>query len=1089
MEGYVSQEKAIARRAKEKGISNKVLEAFFDKKLEEVATTFPNASSNWRLGRVEFLLWDHFFPAEPFPGKMQYLDSPGSGRKPPLGAGRFVAAEGEMTDKLYSDNILKARVKPEPGVPSGAWVHDRYSEKTALRNDTALPQSDYYRPPSLHSDRYTPSNSALQMAQTDHYSPAKSEIPRQSGSSRSDRATDRGRPRSDSRSSGLSNVVPNSAKPVEILSYASQGQQGLQTLLGSLSGAVLADPRPVAKMLRVMGLRNFARDRGISGSAYDAIQKKCRDLVRLRHSDQTLGREWLAWKEEAMIWDQIFGPVRFPIAEPSWQSQRVTSASSTRSTGGSLRNAWSTTADAGFGADSYRSATRSTPVQWDGPTRAASAFATPPCTGYFPMEKVMEEKAKEVGGMDFRKKFFQRLQRSRDLVRTEHGSCASLVRHYLADIHVWNQCFPEEPFPVAPPEGGHVEGCKGSVSKFLRTTSPPKLTQSTTQSSQPNDVGGKNNREPATAARVVPAQPRTQISSKPNTSILSTQQVAPRSQPSLPRDQNLSPPKIKVEPSAKISQQERPSTSAPHLSSSLPTKSDRGKSSANDQQVLLFFNENHRQCKFSELDRIYQAFFQDAAGNHQVSSSLGCKLLYARSKDATYILACPSAAQIQDSTTSNQTWNANSLAKASKFVEAWVTEVLANRKTVSLLDYYKSHRPSSSVRLETRNSTCLIVQGKSVPCLMSKLKNLTYSFVIDNDKEIAEKAFGCYLLAYQQSHGNGLHLNAVPFGNRDSSVVDKAAKFLSDWAVKALEDQPLTMSSYWQECKGDFSAENSVNSTNTTLYLSDLSASTRDDNNHQSSYDTEQQWQEYATVHGATDLDRMMIEEQAKCEGLRRMVFDDEENEMITLGEFKRRTRCRSFGVTKPILNLDPADQKTISDLANDAVTRNGTMADEVPLSMSTSVAAIYSQVGANYETTKWKAANMTELVDRTGKGQSGKAADMEDANSERAGERAKINGNVVGEATMLNSASIAEVGMMSLEGETPGVAVGKESGTQFAEEIAEQVVKKVVEAVTEEIAMGDGGEGEKAKRKAVDMEENAVERAEKRAKVDEGSA
>ncbi len=60
MEPSVSQQGTIARRAKEKGISLNELYTYYDRKIEDVATEHPNQSSEWRMRRVEDLVWQHF---------------------------------------------------------------------------------------------------------------------------------------------------------------------------------------------------------------------------------------------------------------------------------------------------------------------------------------------------------------------------------------------------------------------------------------------------------------------------------------------------------------------------------------------------------------------------------------------------------------------------------------------------------------------------------------------------------------------------------------------------------------------------------------------------------------------------------------------------------------------------------------------------------------------------------------------------------------------------------------------------------------------------------------------------------------------
>ena len=60
MHEYSSQEPAITQKAIENGISTDIIHSYFDEKLEEITITHPNHPAAWRLGRAEYLLWEHF---------------------------------------------------------------------------------------------------------------------------------------------------------------------------------------------------------------------------------------------------------------------------------------------------------------------------------------------------------------------------------------------------------------------------------------------------------------------------------------------------------------------------------------------------------------------------------------------------------------------------------------------------------------------------------------------------------------------------------------------------------------------------------------------------------------------------------------------------------------------------------------------------------------------------------------------------------------------------------------------------------------------------------------------------------------------
>jgi len=60
-------------------------------------------------------------------------------------------------------------------------------------------------------------------------------------------------------------------------------------------------------------------------------------------------------------------------------------------------------------------------------------------TEYFTLEKRMEAMAKARGGLEFRRQFFQHLQRMRDRANQEHKDCDKSVRAFMADKLTWNK--------------------------------------------------------------------------------------------------------------------------------------------------------------------------------------------------------------------------------------------------------------------------------------------------------------------------------------------------------------------------------------------------------------------------------------------------------------------------------------------------------------------------------------------------------------------------------------------------------------------------------------------------------------------------
>ncbi|KAM3086499.1 hypothetical protein ACMFMF_000448 [Clarireedia jacksonii] len=70
MASYDTQQKLIAEKAQEKGIAPSVILDCFREKLSQVYTANPHCAEAWARARTEYLVWDHFFPEDLFPGKI-----------------------------------------------------------------------------------------------------------------------------------------------------------------------------------------------------------------------------------------------------------------------------------------------------------------------------------------------------------------------------------------------------------------------------------------------------------------------------------------------------------------------------------------------------------------------------------------------------------------------------------------------------------------------------------------------------------------------------------------------------------------------------------------------------------------------------------------------------------------------------------------------------------------------------------------------------------------------------------------------------------------------------------------------------------
>jgi hypothetical protein len=117
------------------------------------------------------------------------------------------------------------------------------------------------------------------------------------------------------------------------------------------------------------------------------------------------------------------------------------------------------------------------------------------------------------------------------------------------------------------------------------------------------------------------------------------------------------------------------------------------------------------------------------------------------------------------------------------------------------------------------------------------------------------------------------------------STIEETSLAMVTWAMTASEDQEYLISAH---LKNDIAAETLPAAT---AMDSKISNSINDPPNPQAA---EEDWEKYASVFQATDLDRLMIEETAKAEGSMRLVFDEVSGQVVGLGVFARRTADRA---------------------------------------------------------------------------------------------------------------------------------------------------------------------------------------------------
>jgi hypothetical protein len=169
----------------------------------------------------------------------------------------------------------------------------------------------------------------------------------------------------------------------------------------------------------------------------------------------------------------------------------------------------------------------------------------------------------------------------------------------------------------------------------------------------------------------------------------------------------------------------------------------------------------------------------------------------------------------------------------------------------------------------------LIIQGNQISCSIQALKNISYSVVKDNKYELVGKALNCKFIIHQRAQDNGLRLTAVPLKADDTSAADRGAGFLQAWVGEVLERGPIEMSSYWLDfCTANGVPQNLVEGIRNAFSMYDKEAANGETSRGKSwvgSSETlacpEYQWEQYAEAFGASDVDRLVMEESAKVSG------------------------------------------------------------------------------------------------------------------------------------------------------------------------------------------------------------------------------
>jgi hypothetical protein len=118
--------------------------------------------------------------------------------------------------------------------------------------------------------------------------------------------------------------------------------------------------------------------------------------------------------------------------------------------------------------------------------------------------------------------------------------------------------------------------------------------------------------------------------------------------------------------------------------------------------------------------------------------------------------------------------------------------------------------PGATESTDQKVDALLVIRGKyteNMPCSRAALKNLAFSFIIDNSfKEKVEERLGCTFSLHEskgsKTGGSELDLLVKRLSGTENEEADKATRFLRAWAFRAMESTPCKVSTFLDSPEG-----------------------------------------------------------------------------------------------------------------------------------------------------------------------------------------------------------------------------------------------------------------------------------------------
>lgn len=200
---------------------------------------------------------------------------------------------------------------------------------------------------------------------------------------------------------------------------------------------------------------------------------------------------------------------------------------------------------------------------------------------------------------------------------------------------------------------------------------------------------------------------------------------------------------------------------------------------------------------------------------------------------------------------------------------------ISNRDTTRLSKDRRAQIPNFRREEASRDKDRLLLFGAyktAFDCSDYEVKQLAYVMLVNSQKITFEEFHGCQIKVHERrrDYGDGLTIQLSPLNNVGTKVFEDATNYISDWIKSTLYGRnPPQFYTFWNQYAG--AKQLISDSTQTEKRKCMVNATTQTEvcvvPGFYSSValgDPEYEWEQYSKAFGATEVDRILMEERVK---------------------------------------------------------------------------------------------------------------------------------------------------------------------------------------------------------------------------------